>query len=58
MSIKYPNARQSLCRLSETLDVKDNTDVCRLVSHKAKHKTIKKSMFCGQTLQSAVVIQK
>ena len=58
VSTKNASARKSLCQFTKTLDVKHKTSICGFFVAKAKRKTIKKSMCCGQTLQSAVIIKK
>ena len=58
LSTKSPSARKSLRQFSEILYVKHNNSVCGLCAAKTKHKAIKRGNFCGQTLQSAVVIKK
>ena len=58
VSTKNPSARKSLYQFTETFYFKHKTSVRSFGAAKAKHKAIKKETFCGQTFQSAVVIQK
>ena len=51
VSTKTPSEIQPLRQFSETLDVKDSTDVCRLCTNKAKRKATK----TGNVLWSNIV---
>ena len=58
VSTKNTSARKSLRQFLDILDVKHNTDVCRLGAAKAKHKAIKTGNLLWSTFQSAVTILK
>ena len=58
VSIENNIVRTSLRQFTEKLDVKQKTSVFRFGIAKSNCKAIKKVMCCGQTFQSASVIQK